>query len=140
MDFVKLLDIWKIRGNLMKSVPKFMQGVYRDAMRHALDAIIIGEARADVVVQSCFSSSHGCSSSAPTVWKVLKARVKSLQWRSLGRIGRDEWNQFSGCSPRTGCPRGPCGEEDSQSLPYDPIGRSFCKQTGQVWRQGMRGL
>ena len=129
----------------MKSVPKFMQGVYRDAMRHALGAIIIGEARGDAVMQCCFPSSHGCSSSAPTVWKVLMARVESLQWRSLGRICRDEWNQFSGCSPRTGqtpqeWPRGPCGEEDSQSLPHDPIGRGLCKQTGQVWRQGMRGL
>ena len=35
MDLINMLDIWKIRGKLMKCVPKFMQGVYRCAMRHA---------------------------------------------------------------------------------------------------------
>ena len=46
-----MLDIWKIRGKLMKSVPKFMQGVYRCAMRHALDAVTVGESQGDVLAQ-----------------------------------------------------------------------------------------
>ena len=52
MDLINMLDIWKIRGKLMKSVPKFMQGVYRCAMRHALDVVIVGESQGDVLAQT----------------------------------------------------------------------------------------
>ena len=52
MDLINMFDIWKIRGKLMKSVPKFMQGVYRCAMRHALDAVIVGESQGDVLAQT----------------------------------------------------------------------------------------
>ena len=52
MDLVNLLEIWKIRGNLMKSVPKFLLGVYRLAMRQALEAVCVGEARGDVLMQT----------------------------------------------------------------------------------------
>ena len=47
-----MLDIWKIRGKLMKSVPKFMQGVHRCAMRHALDVVIVGESQGDVLAKT----------------------------------------------------------------------------------------
>ena len=52
MDLINMLDIWKIRGMLMKRVPKFMQGVHRCAMRHALDAMIVGEPQGDVLAQT----------------------------------------------------------------------------------------
>ena len=90
-----MLDIWKIRGKLMKSVPKFMQGVYRCAMRHALDAVIFGESQGDVLAQTrawkFFFSSRGCSSFAPAAEvqvskKVLMARVdlfNSGRWDEL---------------------------------------------------------
>ena len=35
----------------MKSVPRFLQGAYRAAMRQALNAVILGEERSDVVLQ-----------------------------------------------------------------------------------------
>ena len=52
MDLVNLLEIWKIRGNLMKSVPKFLLEVYRSAMRQALEAVLVGVARGDVLIQT----------------------------------------------------------------------------------------
>ena len=39
LDTVDLADIWKVRAILMQSVPKFLHGVYRFAMRQALDAV-----------------------------------------------------------------------------------------------------
>ena len=48
MDLINMLDIWKIRGKLMKSVPKFMQRVYWCAMWCALDAVIVRESQGDV--------------------------------------------------------------------------------------------
>ena len=55
----------------MKSVPKFMQEVYRCAMRYALDVVVVGELQGDVLAQtergSCFSSFRGCSDFAPAV-------------------------------------------------------------------------
>ena len=39
LDTVDLAEIWKVRAILMKSVPKFLHGVYRFAMRQALDAV-----------------------------------------------------------------------------------------------------
>ena len=49
---VNLLEIWKITGNLMKSVPKFLLGVYRLAVRQSLEAVLVGEARRDVLMQT----------------------------------------------------------------------------------------
>ena len=36
----------------MKTVPRFMQGVHRIAMRQALEAAIVGEERGDVLLQT----------------------------------------------------------------------------------------
>ena len=51
MDEIEFLHVWKVRGNLMKSVPRFLQGAYRATMRQALDAVIVGEERSDVMLQ-----------------------------------------------------------------------------------------
>ena len=40
-----------VRGNLMKSVPKFRQGAYRTGMRQVLDAVSFGEERGDDLLQ-----------------------------------------------------------------------------------------
>ena len=48
---IDLVEVWKVRGNLMKSVPKFMQGAYRTGMRQALDAVSLGEERGDDLLQ-----------------------------------------------------------------------------------------
>ena len=52
LDEVNLSEVWKIRGHLMKGVPKFMQGVYASAMRQALDFVSLGEDRGDEELQS----------------------------------------------------------------------------------------
>ena len=51
LDMIDLVEVWKVRGNLMKSVPKFMQGAYRTGMRQALDAVSLGEERGDDLLQ-----------------------------------------------------------------------------------------
>ena len=65
----------------MKSVPKFMQGVYTSAMRQALDFVSLGEDRGDEELQSrawkCSSSFQGCFCSA-------HAEVGSLPGRAVG--------------------------------------------------------
>ena len=52
LDAVNIFEVWKITGNLMKSVPKFLQGVYTVATRQALDALSLGEERGDVLLQT----------------------------------------------------------------------------------------
>ena len=52
LDAIDLAEVWKIRGNLMKTVPRFLQGVYRIAMRQALEAVNLGEERGDVLLQT----------------------------------------------------------------------------------------
>ena len=51
LDMIDLVEVWKVRGNLMKSVPKFMQGAYRTGMRQVLDAVSFGEERGDDLLQ-----------------------------------------------------------------------------------------
>ena len=51
LDMIDLVEVWKVQGNLMKSVPKFMQGAYPTGMRQALDAVSLGEERGDDLLQ-----------------------------------------------------------------------------------------
>ena len=48
---IDLVEVWKVRGNLMKSVPKFKQGAYRTVMRQALDAVSLKDERGDDLLQ-----------------------------------------------------------------------------------------
>ena len=52
LDAIDLAEVWKIRGNLMKTVPRFLQGVCRISMRQALEAVVLGEERGDVLLQT----------------------------------------------------------------------------------------
>ena len=133
MDVVDLLEIWKIRGNSMKSVPNLLQGVCRLAMRQSLDALIIGDARVDSLMQTRawklfflipqMFLFHPALESGPK--KVLMFRVDlfhSGQWSELAEL----CGQFHRCSQRSGeTPKGSpeehCGEEGSQSVPRGPI-------------------
>ena len=51
LDMIDLVEVWNVRGNLMKSVPKFTQGAYRTGIRQALDAVSLGEERGDDLLQ-----------------------------------------------------------------------------------------
>ena len=51
LDMIDLVEVWKVQGNLMKSVQKFMQGAYRTGMRQALDAVSLGEEPGDDLLQ-----------------------------------------------------------------------------------------
>ena len=42
LDMIDLVEVWKVRRNFMKSVPKFMQGAYRTGMRQVLDVVSWG--------------------------------------------------------------------------------------------------
>ena len=47
LGVIDLVEVWKVRGNLMK----FMQGAYRTWMRQALVAVSLGEERGDDLLQ-----------------------------------------------------------------------------------------
>ena len=51
LDTVHLAEIWKVRAILMKSVPKFLHGVYRFAMRQASDAVKKGHEERNEMMQ-----------------------------------------------------------------------------------------
>ena len=51
LDTVDLAEIWKVRAILMKSVPKFLHGAYRFAMRQALDAVKKGHEERNEMMQ-----------------------------------------------------------------------------------------
>ena len=52
LDAVDLLEVWKVRPMLMQSVPTFLRGAYRAALRQALDIISVGEERGDESLQT----------------------------------------------------------------------------------------
>ena len=52
LDAVDLLEVWKVRPTLMQSVPRFLRGAYRAALRQALDIISVGEERGDQSLQT----------------------------------------------------------------------------------------
>ena len=78
LDTVDLAEIWKVRAILMKSVPKFLHGVYRFAKRQALDAVKKGHEERNEMMQI-----RG--------WKLFFSRSEIVALPSkTGRIGPQE--------------------------------------------------
>ena len=116
----------------MKSVPKFMQGVYRCAMRHALDALIVGESQSDVLAQTrvwklffliprmfLFRPSRGGQVSK----KVLMARVdlfNSGRWDEL--VEMSVTSSLDAARAQARRRRGANEDKGPQSFPHDPVG------------------
>ena len=98
---IDLVEVWKVRGNLMKSVPKFMQGAYRTGMRQVLDAVSLGEERGDdsrveIVLLAPPDVSLPPQSGRPGSKDDTVSQSGPLSKGSVGRTGRDELHQFGG--------------------------------------------
>ena len=51
LDIVDLTDVFQFKASIMQSVPKFLHGAYRSALRQAIDGVKSGLERNDVVLQ-----------------------------------------------------------------------------------------
>ena len=62
LDEVDLVEVFKVRASVMKSVPKFLAGAFRIALRTALEEAVLGGDAGDEVSEdgSCFSCCRGC--------------------------------------------------------------------------------
>ena len=139
MDYINLLDIWKIRGKLMKSVPKFLLGVHRLAMRQAFGSrpLLVSPggdvSDADQSFEVVLLSPLGCfifrpSRGGQVPKKALLTRVdlfNSGQWSELVEMEVTSAVDVANVQARDvegETQRGHCGEDGSQSIPHGPIG------------------
>ena len=136
MDMIDLVEVWKVRGNLMKSVPKFMQGAYRTGMRQALDTVSLGEERGDDLLAN--SRVEIVSLAPPDVSlppqsgrlgskEDIVSQSGPLSKGSVGRTGRDGLHQFGGCGEcqlqATKEIQGRrCGATCAQGFSHGPVG------------------
>ena len=142
LDIVELTDVFQFKASIMQSVPKFLHGAYRSALRQAIDGVKSGLERNDVALQVrawklfllvprmlLFRPCRGGTIPRKTIEERV-ALFQSGHWDVLVEMSLDASMQAGhGSIQAQEKGLGQCGEARSTSSPIGAVGRGVCRKT-----------